>query len=81
MHLYITSLSFPGFHLTLFAVSVAARNTGTDTDRAVRPAMDGTIVSCEWLKERLDENALPNDVIIIDVSWASTRDVEEEYNE
>ncbi|XP_060583942.1 thiosulfate sulfurtransferase-like [Ruditapes philippinarum] len=37
------------------------------------------LVSCEWLKERLDSGTLAN-IVILDVSWASTKDCKDEYN-
>jgi 3-mercaptopyruvate sulfurtransferase SseA len=37
------------------------------------------LVSCEWLKERLDLGTLAN-IVILDVSWASTKDCKDEYN-
>lgn len=36
------------------------------------------IVSCDWLHKKMSEKDMKN-VVIVDVSWASTRDCQEEY--
>lgn len=37
------------------------------------------IVSCEWLHQKMEENATAN-IVLVDVSWASTRNCQEEYD-
>ncbi|XP_060079697.1 thiosulfate sulfurtransferase-like [Ylistrum balloti] len=38
-----------------------------------------SLVSVEWLKEKLDSDDLDK-VVILDVSWSSTKDMKEQYN-
>ena len=37
------------------------------------------IVSCDWLLQKMADNDVAN-IVIVDVSWASTRDCQEEYD-
>ena len=37
------------------------------------------IVSCEWLHQKMEENATAN-IVLVDVSWASTKNCKEEYD-
>jgi 3-mercaptopyruvate sulfurtransferase SseA len=40
---------------------------------------DEMFVSCQWLKDRIAKGCHARDIVILDVSWASDRDMEEEY--
>ncbi|XP_041378724.1 thiosulfate sulfurtransferase-like isoform X2 [Gigantopelta aegis] len=42
------------------------------------PEMPGLLVSCEWLKNALDNNT--PDLVVVDVTWASTKNCREDYD-
>lgn len=42
-------------------------------------SMTSALVSCDWLNGRLVSGDTA-DMVIVDVSWASTKDMEDEYN-
>lgn len=37
------------------------------------------LVSCRWLKEKILDKALEENVVVCDVSWSSQKDMENQY--
>ncbi|XP_022344984.2 thiosulfate sulfurtransferase-like isoform X3 [Crassostrea virginica] len=41
---------------------------------------DELFVSCRWLRDRIRNDPQPQNLVILDVSWASDKDMEEDYH-